>query len=145
MESLYIRFWAGNSQPRINQITIEYSSVNKLKDISGEFDTSKVANLKGFIYADEDENEQLSKSLDIEWKCQFGFPGAKAVEIDENSKFKIVRDDECYTGPKAPNWDGDDQKHSLPAGKWLMLVNNKPYPFEIKSEDENVNLSLVDK
>ena len=145
VESLYIRFWAGKNQPRINQITIEYSSVNKLKEISGGFDTSKIANQKGFIYADEDENGQLSKSIDLEWKCQLGFPGVKIVEIDEKSAFKILRDDECYTGPKAPNWNGDDLSHSLPAGKWLLVVNDKPYPFEIKTEDENVNLSLIDE
>ena len=145
VESLYIRFWAGSDQPRINQVTIEYSSVNKLKSISGDFDTSKLAKQKGFIYADEDENGLLSKSVDVEWKCQVGFPGVKIVEIDEKSTFKLIRDDECYTGPKAPNWNNDDQKHVLPAGKWLLVVSDKAYTFEVKTEDENVNLNLVGK
>jgi hypothetical protein len=142
VESLFIRFWGADKQVKIHEIILEYSSVDNLKVIEGDFDSGKVANQKAFIYADEDENEQLSKAIDTEWRCQLGFPGVQPIEIDNESKFKILRDDSCYIGPKPLNWNEDNQIHSLPAGKWLMVMDGKVFPFEIKTEDQELSLNL---
>ena len=142
VESIFVRFWLKNTRAKIEQIVLEYASYNQLKSVKGQIENLRVANKKGIIWADIDENGIFNKKIDRQWICTPNFPGIKEVLIDGDTNFTLYRDDLCYQGPKGDKWSGDSESHSLPAGKWLLVLDDQVFAFEIKQDQNDLDLLL---
>jgi hypothetical protein len=142
VESIYVRFWLKTTKPKIEQIVLEYASYNKLKVVKGQIQNLKVADKKGLIWSDVDENGIFNKKIDRQWVCTTNFPGVKEVNIDGDTNFALTRDDSCYKGPRAEDWGSDNGSHGLPAGKWLLVADDQVFPFEINQDQESFDLVL---
>ena len=107
VESIFVRFWLKNSTPKIDEIVLEYSSYNKLKSVKGHIENLRIANKKGVIWSDVDENGIFNKKIDRQAVCSENFPGIKEVVIDGDANFGLYREDLCYKGPKGETWNKD--------------------------------------
>jgi hypothetical protein len=148
-EGLYFRFWTPGGQGKITKIGVDYFSIEDFKKVRGiiknfkEKDSSKINILE--IYRDKDENGFFNPKKDTPWICNSSFPGA-SVEIDQDGVFKVLRDSSCYNGLEPNKFNGDNKEHSLPPGKWFLVINKQEsYDFEIdenQKDDEFLELEI---
>jgi len=142
---ILFRLWAKKQDITIKSISLRYFAVEDLKQVSGTLagDLSKISG-NGKIYFDYDSNSKFDKNIDKIWSCRPNFPGA-IFTIKDSDKFSIEPDDGCFTDVKPDCWyKSKVDKCALPAGKWLLVLDDKDIsmPFEVKDNTSTLKLSL---
>ena len=142
-QSLYFRFWAPQNVIKIKKITIEYFSTIDLKPVTINFDTVFKEAKTGRIYLDTDSDGKFTQNIDKRWECTPTFPGVLPINLKDQASTKLIREDGCMTENKLESWASDAGLNSLPASKWLLVIDGQTSAsFETKTDNQNSSFDL---
>jgi len=144
-DGLYFRFWDKGGEINITNIIVNYSNIQDLNSVEGTLDADPSFYLKkAVVYWDVNENSTFEPDVDKVWAAKNNFTGVKAVEFDSQGKFKLFRDETSFKLDRPKNWENDNLKFSLPAGKWLIVFEDtgKAIGFELTTKSDSISLQL---
>ncbi len=142
---LYFTLWSKTGEVSVSRIVLDFANIDSLKQVTGKIspeDTQKMQN--STIFTDLNDNQKLDID-DKPWKSRSFFTGIKPVNPDQSGSFVLSRDENGYTGTKPNSWSGDENKKSLPAGKWLLVSNDRmiTYSFVVKTQGDTQDITLT--
>lgn len=142
-QSLYFRFWAPENVIKIKKIMIDFFSTTDLKPVKINLATPFKGDQIGTIYLDSDGNGKFSQDVDKRWECTPTFPGVLPIKLKDQTSFKLLRQDDCMTENKLESWQTDSGLNSLPAAKWLLVIDPLTVAsFETKADTESTSIDL---
>jgi hypothetical protein len=121
----------------INALRFYFFDFNKFSQVIFKFDNPP-KETTGKIVLDINANSQYEPDIDTHWVCRDPYPGTAAMTITQGQVL-LKREDKCLE--KVPTaWSSDNHHLALPAGNWLLVVNDgqKVFPFRVEADDSNV-------
>ena len=149
-DGIQVRFWTEEGDIVINQIRIEYVTLDQLKEVALKVADPIASNLSpesiGILYEDRNGDRLLTPQRDTPWTCKLDFPGVTSIKLDESNAAVLLRDDECFKGRVPDYWYTDDGLGALAPGNWILVFPNESIalPFQINRSAEQVTLELLE-